>query len=40
MLRHARAGHLQLRTDRDWVTDVVKFVIARRKTLAGAAVTR
>ena len=40
MLRHAGAGHLQLCTDRDWVTDVVKFVIARRKTLAGAAVTR
>jgi uncharacterized protein (DUF58 family) len=40
MLRHAGAGHLQLRTDRDWITDVVKFVIARRKTLIGAAVTR
>jgi uncharacterized protein (DUF58 family) len=39
MLRHAGAGHLQLRTDRDWINDVVKFVIARRKTL-GAAVTR
>src|SRR4030095_4931885 len=40
MRRHAGAGHLQLRTDRDWITDVVKFVIARRKTLIGAAVTR
>jgi uncharacterized protein (DUF58 family) len=29
-LRHAGAGHLQLRTDRDWITDVVRFVIARR----------
>jgi len=40
MLRHAGAAHLQLRTDRDWITDIVKFVIARRKTLAGAAVVR
>jgi len=38
MLRHAGAGHLQLRTDRDWLTDIVRFVIARRKTLATAAV--
>ena len=38
MLRHASAGHLQLRTDRDWLTDIVRFVIARRKTLATAAV--
>jgi hypothetical protein len=29
-----------LRTDRDWLTDVVKFVIARRKNLAGAGVVR
>jgi uncharacterized protein (DUF58 family) len=40
MLRHAGAGHLQLRTDRDWLTDVVKFVIARRKTLSGSGVVR
>lgn len=40
MLRHAGAAHLQLRTDRDWLTDIVKFVIARRKTLSGAAVVR
>ena len=40
MLRHAGAGHLQLRTDRDWLTDVVKFVIARRKTLSGTGVVR
>jgi len=38
MLRHAGAGHLQLRTDRDWLTDIVRFVIARRKTLGTAAV--
>src|SRR6201999_2530457 len=30
-LRHAGAGHLQLRTDRDWINDVVRFVIARRR---------
>ncbi|MDP9116893.1 MAG: DUF58 domain-containing protein [Actinomycetota bacterium] len=36
-LRHAGAAHLQLRTDRDWLTDVVRFVIARRRSL-GAAV--
>jgi len=30
-------GHLQLRTDRDWLTDIVRFVIARRKTLGTAA---
>ena len=35
-LRHAGAAHLQLRTDRDWITDVVRFVIARRRFVAGA----
>jgi uncharacterized protein (DUF58 family) len=35
-LRHAGAAHLQLRTDRDWVTDVVRFVIARRRFVVGA----
>jgi uncharacterized protein (DUF58 family) len=30
-LRHAGAGHLQLRTDSDWINDVVRFVIARRR---------
>ncbi len=35
-LRHAGAAHLQLRTDRDWVSDVVRFVIARRQFLSGA----
>ena len=30
MLRHARAAHLQLRTDQDWIAAVVRFVIARR----------
>lgn len=35
-LRHTGAAHLQLRTDRDWITDVVRFVIARRRFVAGA----
>ena len=35
-LRHAGAAHLQLRTDRDWVTDVVRFVIARRHFVVGS----
>jgi uncharacterized protein (DUF58 family) len=35
-LRRAGAAHLQLRTDRDWVTDVVRFVVAQRQaTFAG-----
>lgn len=38
-LRQAGAGHLQLRTDRDWLTDVVRFVLAQRRSSAqpGAA---
>ena len=35
-LRHAGAAHLQLRTDRDWLTDVVRFVIARRRMVVGS----
>jgi uncharacterized protein (DUF58 family) len=35
-LRHAGAAHLQLRTDRDWISDVVRFVIARRRFVVGA----
>ena len=35
-LRHAGAAHLQLRTDRDWIADVVRFVVARRKFVIGA----
>jgi uncharacterized protein (DUF58 family) len=30
-LRHAGAGHLQLRTDRDWINDIVRYVLARRR---------
>lgn len=36
-LRRVGAGHLQLRTDRDWVTDVVRFVADRRRAGAGGA---
>lgn len=35
-LRHSGAAHLQLRTDRDWIADVVRFVIARRRFVVGA----
>ena len=35
-LRHAGAAHLQLRTDRDWISDIVRFVIARRRFVVGA----
>ncbi|MDT4894710.1 MAG: hypothetical protein QOE97_3745 [Pseudonocardiales bacterium] len=35
-LRHAGAAHLQLRTDRDWLNDVVRFVVARRRMVVGA----
>jgi uncharacterized protein (DUF58 family) len=38
-LRHAGAGHLQLRTDRDWVTDIVSFVLTKRRA-GGPAPTR
>jgi uncharacterized protein (DUF58 family) len=37
-LRHAGAAHLQLRTDRDWLADVVRFVLARRRSAAGTMV--
>jgi uncharacterized protein (DUF58 family) len=35
-LRHSGAAHLQLRTDRDWISDVVRFVIARRQFVVGS----
>ena len=37
-LRRAGAAHLQLRTDRDWLTDVTRFVLSRRRQAAGAGV--
>ncbi len=30
-LRRAGAGHIQLRTDRDWVTDIARFVLNYRR---------
>ncbi len=30
-LRRCGAGHLVLRTDRDWIADVVRFVVARKR---------
>ncbi len=35
MLRHAGAAHLQLRTDRDWLQDVVRFVTSHRRAGTG-----
>ncbi|MEY2571164.1 MAG: hypothetical protein QOE63_1514 [Acidimicrobiaceae bacterium] len=35
-LRAAGAGHLQLRTDRDWLRDMVSFVVLRRRMANGA----
>jgi uncharacterized protein (DUF58 family) len=37
-LRRAGAAHLQLRTDRDWVSDVVRFVLAQRRMAAGTGI--
>ncbi len=34
-LRRTGAGHLVLRTDRDWVADVVRFVVARKRHWSG-----
>ncbi len=36
-LRRAGAGHLRLRTDRDWLMDVVRFVADRRRAGTGGA---
>ena len=36
-LRRAGAGHLQLRTDRDWLADVVRYVAHRRRAGNGGA---
>lgn len=30
-LRRAGAGHIQLRTDRDWVQDIARFVLSYRR---------
>jgi uncharacterized protein (DUF58 family) len=36
-LRHASAAHLRLQTDRDWIDDVVRFVLARRHAAGSTA---
>ena len=36
-LRRAGAAHLVLRTDGDWVADVMRFVISRKRGWTGAA---
>jgi uncharacterized protein (DUF58 family) len=36
-IRSAGADHLQLRTDRDWLLDLIQFVAARRQRIRGAA---
>jgi uncharacterized protein (DUF58 family) len=33
-LRRANVGHIQLRTDRDWVQDIARFVLAYRRVAA------
>jgi uncharacterized protein (DUF58 family) len=34
-LRRAGAGHLVLRTDSDWIADMVRFVVARKRRWSG-----
>ena len=34
-IRGAGVDHVQLRTDRDWLQDIVRFVVARRRRRAG-----
>ncbi|MFZ2625645.1 MAG: DUF58 domain-containing protein, partial [Propionibacterium sp.] len=33
-IRRAGAGHVVLRTDRDWVADIARFVLTYRRTAA------
>ncbi|SHG66981.1 Protein of unknown function DUF58 [Streptoalloteichus hindustanus] len=35
VFRRAGAGHLVLRTDSDWVADIVRFVVARKRNWSG-----
>jgi uncharacterized protein (DUF58 family) len=34
-LRHAGSGHLVLRTDSDWIADMVRFVVSRKRRWSG-----
>jgi len=36
-IRRAGAAHLRLRTDRDWLLDILRFVAARRRGASGGA---
>ncbi|MEU3270437.1 DUF58 domain-containing protein [Saccharomonospora sp. NPDC006951] len=36
-LRQAGAGHLVLRTDSDWIADIVRFAVGRKRGWSGAA---
>jgi uncharacterized protein (DUF58 family) len=36
-LRRAGAARLSLSTDRDWVTDMLRFVMSRKRGWSGAA---
>ncbi|NIJ12229.1 uncharacterized protein (DUF58 family) [Saccharomonospora amisosensis] len=36
-VRQAGAGHLVLRTDSDWIADLVRFAVARKRGWSGAA---
>jgi uncharacterized protein (DUF58 family) len=38
-LRRCGAGHLVLRTDRDWIADVVRFAVARKRHWSDASST-
>jgi uncharacterized protein (DUF58 family) len=37
-LRRAGSGHLVLRTDSDWIADMVRFVVARKRRWSGGGV--
>lgn len=37
VLRRAGCAHLVLRTDSDWIADVVRFVVARKRGWSGGA---
>jgi hypothetical protein len=34
-LRRCGAAHLTLRTDSDWISDIVRFVLARKRAWSG-----
>ncbi|KWV31249.1 hypothetical protein AWV63_18705 [Micromonospora rifamycinica] len=40
VLRRSGAGHLALRTDRDWTADIVRHVYAQRRLATASAATR